>query len=704
MSSPPTPGHGRDRGPTLPRFDARYLGAALILLVGLLGHPLSLDFLWDPFPGDPATSLLRRLPVFGSFLQSLVWGSALAFLAHHWGRRLRGLAGLTIGSTRLSLAADFGLGANLLGALALALGLCGLWDPRLFTLLALLGVAQALASYLMERKRDLLPRELLPPELHRFSPPALLAVWGSLLLLIHLLHAFLPDVNYDSLVYHLAVPEAWRAAHAVTDLPLNMYAHFPLGAECFFAWATLVSDPEAGKVLQAFLTVAVCLAASGWAAERSGAAAGLLAFGLCAGFPVLAFTSWSLHVEPFLALNLLLLLYALSRSLEGPRGAWLAVSGFLTGGLLSVKYTAAPWALCAWAVWAFSRPRVDRRGFLLAAALSALLFFPWLLRNFLLTGSPFYPFLAAGFPAWGLHGFQGDASSSIQQVLSGRFAWLADLFLRRGYGLAVVPALAFLVVTSRRAAPTHPSLRFLGRAAWGLLGVALLSSFNPRLILPVLLVFLTYAATRLCAPLLGRPFGDLNAASLIAGVGFLLALTSLLSISLRHYGSAGLLLGRETREAYLLRMPQTSHLRAGLTWSPLLSPDARVLLVGEARSAYLPFRALANSVFDDPFLARLARQSADEDAMARSLRRVGATHLWIAAEEGARVCAQKPSSWTLSPEAQGRLTRFLRERTRVAAHEGPDLLLRLTDQGAEGVGCAGLPWLPTSPEQGDDTP
>jgi 4-amino-4-deoxy-L-arabinose transferase-like glycosyltransferase len=679
----------------------RFFCATFILVAGLYGHPIQWDFLRDALPGDAHAPLSQRLLVWRGFLGPFLAGGAVLFLAYHWGGRLRRLADLPIQNFALSLAADLCLGANLLSLLSLGLGLCGLWDGHLFSLLTILGFSEAVASTwksktLFSRKNIL----QLPAPSH--FTLTLLVILGSLTLLADFFHAVLPDVYYDSLVYHLAAPEAWRSFHTVTDLSFNLYAHFPMGAECFFSWATSLAGPEAGKVLQAALTLAICLASAGWVCERCGRDAGYLAFGLCAAFPILAFTTWSLHAEPFLSLNLLLLLYVLARAKESGRGSWLIAAGFLTGALVGIKYTAVPWAFCVWTVWFFTNPRPTQRTLLVAAALALIPALPWFLKNEYFSGAPFYPFFTKDFPAWGLRSFQDDAQSSIQATLNGNFSWFPDLFFHRGYGLSALAALGFWVLTTTRHRPESSDLRFLGLTSWCLLGTALAFTYHPRLLLPSLIVFLTALAMCLGSPTTERSAFQMKTAALLAFIGFFLALPSLLSISLRHYQSPSLWLGRETRQAYLLRLSQTSHLRSGFSWASALPADAKVLLVGEARTAYLPFHALAGSAFDEPLLARLARRCDNEIEIARQLRRLGITHLWIAGDEGARLNILEPEAWALPPEARVRLTRFLRGHTRLAAQDGPDILLILSDPQAGVIGYDGLPWLKTPLLKGDN--
>lgn len=681
------------------RHRLRSLIVLLILAAGLYGHPIHLDFLRDGLTGNPLSPLSQRLRVWGFFLRDLVAAGILVFLTQHWGSRLRRAFTLTSQTKEITFALNLALGAQGMSLLALGLGLCGLWNARLFSALVVLGFLKASLS--VWRKKS--PSEKFPPHLPLPGGIglALLSLWGLLLLAVSFAHSLLPDVFYDSLVYHLAVPDAWAASHGIVDLPFNLYAHFPFGAECFFSWGTLISGPEAAKALNVAIALALCLASAGWASEKAGPDAGYLTFGLCAGFPVLAYTSWSLHVEPLLALNLLLFLYALSKAFANERGGWLPAAGLLAGALAGIKYSALPWVFGTLAVWVFFRCKPKGRTILASIALACIPSFPWFLKNFVFSGAPFYPFGSSGLPDWSKGSLQNDAHASLPLLLDGRFAWLTDLFPHGGYGLAAVVALAFWALTATRSRVESSDLRFLSSASWVLLAIGIASTHDPRLLLPVFLIFFTWIAMRLGSSS-EKPLRELRIAAWIALAGFVFSIPALASISLRQYQSAGFWLGRETRPTYFENNPRTSYLGIAQAWAPVLPLDARVLRVGDARTAYLPFQTVAASVFDDPPLARLARQCADPEAMALGLRRLGVTHLWITCGENSFSGSSQAEAWEMSPEARSRLEKFLRERTRPVARMGEDVLLVLVPPGAVGVGFSGLPWLLPTQGKGEN--
>jgi hypothetical protein len=111
-----------------------------------------------------------------------------------------------------------------------------------------------------------------------------------------------------------------------------------------------------------------------------------------------------------------------------------------------------------------------------------------------------------------------------------------------------------------------------------------------------------------------------------------------------YYHGDKIWLGEETRREYLDQAPQTaSYFALAELTGKLLPPDARLLVVGDARGLYYPRCSYTNSVFDEPALPKLAREEKDGDGIARKLREMGMDALVVSGEEGRRLYG--PGSW-----------------------------------------------------------
>jgi hypothetical protein len=211
-----------------------------------------------------------------------------------------------------------------------------------------------------------------------------------------------------------------------------------------------------------------------------------------------------------------------------------------------------------------------------------------------------------------------------------------------------------------------------------------------RLMLPVHLLVLTLSCLALGARGVRK---ELLVAAILLSAAALGTLPLLARVSVLHYQPGGIWRGRENAAQYLERMDQTDYLRPARSYLALIGPKARVLRVGDARSAYLPFEVVADSPFNEPTLARLAKTSVDAPDLARRVKRLGLTHLWVADAEGRRIAGLQPKSWEMDDASLARLSFFLEGYTRLRDRVSPNTLLEISDPSQTGEGPETFPWI-----------
>jgi hypothetical protein len=111
-----------------------------------------------------------------------------------------------------------------------------------------------------------------------------------------------------------------------------------------------------------------------------------------------------------------------------------------------------------------------------------------------------------------------------------------------------------------------------------------------------------------------------------------------------------------------------------------LPADARVLLVGEARSFGIERDVVVEDPFRTPLLVELARSEPDEGAVAARLHDLGVTHLLLNRHEAARIAALNGRDAYLGPltaEQQARLEGLLARHCTTLARIGPVTVLAL---------------------------
>lgn len=562
---------------------------------------------------------------------------------------------------RILVAAGLGLGALSLGSLAL--GALGIVSQLSYLVLLAVGFAAgaratlALAKDLLRWARALPPRKLSWFEL---AISGLCA--GSLLL--GLLFGFVPPLDYDSLEYHLALPAAYLRAGSIPYLPENVFSNFPQNVEMWYlACMASVADPLAGAFAGNVLNCLAALATLGVTAgiarrylhpPASWAAPCLL--GTCVLFALLPGMS---YVETGQALFGALALSCLLRSMEdsplpaprraaarqaGRRTPQLALAGIFCGLAMGSKYPSVLFLFIPLALVILAAGRVRPRFASLAlfAAVSAATFSPWLLRNWVNTGNPVYPFLYRwlGGSSWSAPQTARFREAHIKKrspqelleilkqsfVTTQRMSWVLFLFAplglwagRKNHAVQAIGVIA-LADVAFWLAMTHQVDRF----------------FVPSLPFWALL---SAEGIALCR---GRLPGLVARGVALTGIAMQVIVTVQ---ELQPFVRVAV--GLEDRQDFL-RQALGPEADAWRFVNEQLPPGARLLLVGEARTFYLDRPALCATVFDtNPLLGLLEseRSTAEISAQLRAWR---VTHVLVNWKEVERL------QWSYSFWHEGR--------------------------------------------------
>ncbi len=586
---------------------------------------------------------------------------AAAGLGGVWIFPLLGIADARPGE-RMILGGLFGIG--LLALLTLGLGGLGLLSaPLLIVLLSMAGVA-GLIRLLWDLRR---PREPAARDGERTAadPFALLWLLAVPFFVLILLACTLPPGvlwveearGYDILEYHLGVPKIFHRQGAITFLPENVYSNFPLNYEMLaLAMMTLEGDAVEASFMAKMVNTALAMlfVAASWLAGRIWSArAGIVAGVLAATTPWLTYLSGIAYVETgMLAMGMgsIACMLRASRK-DGSPWQWTLLGGLLGGLACGFKYPALPMVVIPTAFLLLTIGRNARARFVCVVTFFVgvfITFAPWLIRNAVNTGNPVFPLATSVF------GVSDEA-------------WSADLAERWRAGHAR-PASAF------EDEPTVARMLYglqrvwfltLGdfRIGYGLMVFALLGAGMHRDRLTLLLVavlvlqfvvwlFFTHQYARFASVMM-LPLVLMGARSLSRSIAPLAtgAITVLLV-----FGAFGNL--DQIRDQYVkevkpfIDMDPGQEAPYGRTqvflngFEPTatlngLGPQARILLVGEARIFYLLPEFDYAVVFNrHPLETILAdrpggddpRQPLDEHeaaAVLRELRDRGFTHIFV---------------------------------------------------------------------------
>jgi hypothetical protein len=556
------------------------------------------------------------------------------------------LRGLDLAPTeRLVWAAATGLGGVSLAGLVL--GAMGLLQPWLLWLLTAVGLTVTARLLWLALRAAWSDRSWQPGD--RFEK--FLAAYCGLTLAVALIWALTPPVAWDGLVYHLTGPKLYLAAGRISP-PLDLpYLGFPQLVEMLFAWGMGLAGERAAAATHWFygLMAVFCLVTVGrrW---LSGAVGWLAAAVLLSAFSIVLLAGWP-YVDLALLLYATLAFCALIRFCEGGLQAWrwLILSGVLTGLALSTKYTALAVLPALAAVLFVSRIRhlpSAIRHLLLLCGIALLVWSPWLVKNFLLTGNPTYPFFFGGihWDKWRAWWYDrpgtGLAYTAPWELLTAFWdvtVWGVEG--AQGYSATVGPLfLAFLpllFLTWRRIRSAHrrwllAALIFCGVLygfwLWGLARTALLLQTRLFFLAFGLFALVAGAAVEELRKLPRRPF-DIGwlARVIIAGVLTLTLVGVLLSTVQGQ--PLRVLLGFESEEDFLTRRLGWYYVAVERI-NEKLAANAVVLFLWEPRSYHCTVDCRPDALLDR-WLHTTHLYGYDADAIAAAWRADGVTHVLL---------------------------------------------------------------------------
>ena len=563
-----------------------------------------------------------------------------------------------------------------LGALGLAIWLFGLLGIFSGPLWAALFTAGWLLWMIMRRQLVVANARRIGPALRDLSTTEkllafyLLAVWA----LVFVLSLAPPNgADYDSLVYHLAVPAQYSHAGRVVELPFDHHSYFPLTMEMLYGVALQLRGPVFAKLfhwLMLPLGALVLVAMGQRAGTRTG---GLLAACLFTSLPMTLVEASTAYVDLGFAAFVAAAVLCFAGAPTSNRLHDLAWSGAFCGFCLGTKYFG--WLILGFlGIWLCAetlttKPSNGARGIALFAVCALAIGGGWYARNWIWVGNPVYPF------AYGLFGGRGWTAEMARlydesQAIYGFGRAPADL-LMLPFRLAMTPLnVGGFEVVGWRGQPFWPLIpgpilgdktglfdvlglflvTFPGPAIFAFGLPALLGRAKPRPILLAasLFVFLwifwaltsqqvryLFPALALLAVVGGWGMAQwapklvlarwIGGASLAAWLGF-----APLFVTLQARGSWDVIRGAQTPDAYLNRSFSGY---GAMQWIGAHTPaTARVAVYGEPRDFYLN-----RSYFwaDDPHNELIDYPKISTSAqLAAALKAQGATHILWNSEPG----------------------------------------------------------------------
>ena len=251
------------------------------------------------------------------------------------------------------------------------------------------------------------------------------------LLLVLFVQTLWPKVSWDANVYHLTVPRLYLEHQGFWRIPFNVYSNWPLNTELLFAMAMAVKSHVLAKLVHFGFGCLCTVLVYQVARDAADTWTGYVAAVLLLVNPIVLLEIRVAYVDLASALFFTLAFLLVHRWLERSDGTYrlLVVAGLFAGLAAGTKLTGIVGGVCLALLLAsvlLKRRVAISAVFRPVARLmvpTVVLLTPWLVKSWILTGNPVYPFLFSVFggPEWSSE-LQRQLTSWQQSIGMGRSA------------------------------------------------------------------------------------------------------------------------------------------------------------------------------------------------------------------------------------------------------------------------------------------
>ncbi len=224
------------------------------------------------------------------------------------------------------------------------------------------------------------------------------AILGLIVVLMGL--ALTPPTVRDELIQHLALPKLYLARGRIYEIPFMGFSYLPLNIDLLYMIPLAFGSDIAPRLMHMGFAVLTGLLVYFYLLPGSGRTYALLGLLLYLATPLIFNLSRMAYIDHGSTFFSTLALFAALRwRSEGFDMKWLVYAALSMGLALGSKYNAvlSCFIITMYILYAYTRDRANPAGALKAtfifSVIAILVFSPWLVRNYIWKGSPFYPLL-----------------------------------------------------------------------------------------------------------------------------------------------------------------------------------------------------------------------------------------------------------------------------------------------------------------------
>jgi hypothetical protein len=660
-----------------------------IWLVGMLGiigfeywftSPY-FKFFYDSFLiNTKFTSIFSNGGAWFDFIQVGIVSLAIVITAIGVGNSIRIWLSIGMPNWILNCGVNFGLGIFFIDLFFLGVGLNGIWYRRLlifvFLIIAFFGLLKSISFF------RACPIKSVAYNLRKTSKGVIaLSILGMICCVIVFLIDLTPETFYDSLVYHLAVPWDWLLHHQITYLNGNFFSNFPYGGELFLFIGVLFRGSASAKFLNGIIFFLTGILAGGWAYHlkisndksktHDAFESGILACSLIWTLSLLMANAFTTQVECIQNFFILLFVIAISYWLENLDNknsrVYFGMASIFLSMAVSIKYTTMVEVLPVLiVVMILMIKKISIKEtlyqLLILLGIACIGVGPWIFKNTLFVGNPFFPYFSQWFHGvhlsrWSYHELLKEQREITQ---SGVWVNLLEFFKKMiinksNFGL-VNPILIMLIPTIIVFKTKDKPIKLLLISSIAIFVILFSITHIFRFMISGFILFYIYSAIAIY---------DFKRLFYFKWIPWLLLSASLLVISFTGMISANYFkclpwwLGGETRIQYLETTEISPYAHLAHWVNHHVPATNNILIVGDARGFYYKRPFIANSVFDHQILSVLARKCKTRTQLIVAFKKLGINDIVVNESEGTRVLSSY-HHYDLTSKEWYRLDHFLR--------------------------------------------
>lgn len=458
------------------------------------------------------------------------------------------------------------------------------------------------------------------------------------ILFITFLFTLAPPVFYDSLEFHLAVPNYYILKGKITPMEGNVFSNSPLYLQMLYLFLMIIGNEILTPIITFFMGLILNLALISFGRRFFFSDHSFLPSLFLISLPLSSFLMTTPIQDLPLALYLFLALYSFFLFKKNRKNGWLLLTGVFSGFSIGMKYHGLLLLLLIpLLIFILSRNFKENLKFIAVIFIIAILVAtPWFLKNLFYTGNPIYPLFFKIFDGkgWGKENNKRYIEDLHIKNFSQMFSILYQVNVSsKIFGAGGIIGPIFIIFLP---------LFLLGKRdkiANALFVVSIINLFPFLATGNIRYSYLSVAIFCLLISYGIKVFENFKLLKILLALTTFFLVISNTFVSLSHLNIVNpalkLILGEVNKEEYLRNFLYPFQ---GIEFiNKELPPDSLILFLYEARTAYIKRDFISATPYDTNILRDILLRKKDPNEIIKDLRNLRITHIFLNEREKDRI-------------------------------------------------------------------